>query len=211
MSDSMSFRIRPIDAVRAMGASLKNPDDTAQVVRVIDALNGKSGLRLLDRFVALPGSRAIAMRERTILEVLEDRDEIDDLLGWYLTRLRDTHDLWHVLTGYGRDLLGEAALLAFTYAQTRLHGFGFIVGSVYLRTYLPGAPTRALLIPGMKARSREMIRTGWRRGRAAEWLPGQDWEAILPEPLPDLRHRLAISELEPYQPIRSLGAAALAS
>ena len=33
MSDSMSFRIRPIDAVRAMGASLKNPDDTAQVVR----------------------------------------------------------------------------------------------------------------------------------------------------------------------------------
>ena len=200
MSEPISFRIRPIDAVRALRAAFKNPDDTVQVVRIIDALNGKSGLRLLDRFVALPGSATIARRERTILEVLEDRDalaalpegslgrtyfdfttaeqitadglveatreatgypegdEIDDLLGWYLTRLRDTHDLWHVLTGYGRDLLGETALLAFTYAQTRLHGFGFIVGSVYLRTYLPGAPTPDLLIPGVKARTREMIR-----------------------------------------------------
>ena len=85
------------------------------------------------------------------------------------------------------------------------------MGSVYLRTYLPGAPTPDLLIPGLRARTREMIRHGWRRGRAAEWLPGQDWEAILPEPLTELRRRLAISDPEFYEPDRSLGAPAFSS
>ena len=36
------------------------------------------------------------------------------------------HDLWHVVTGYGRDELGEACLLAFTYAQNKNRGVGFI-------------------------------------------------------------------------------------
>ena len=34
-------------------------------------------------------------------------------------RIRDMHDLWHVLTGYGRDPLGETCVVAFTYAQTK--------------------------------------------------------------------------------------------
>ena len=27
---------------------------------------------------------------------------------WYSRRIRDVHDVWHVLTGYGTDALGEA-------------------------------------------------------------------------------------------------------
>ena len=46
--------------------------------------------------------------------------------AWFFRRVRDLHDLWHVLTGYGRDPLGEVCLLAFTYAQTRLTGLGAI-------------------------------------------------------------------------------------
>lgn len=42
-------------------------------------------------------------------------------------RLRDLHDVFHVLTGYGRDILGEIACLAFTYAQTRNTGVGYVV------------------------------------------------------------------------------------
>ena len=33
-------------------------------------------------------------------------------------RMRDTHDLWHALTGYKGDIIGEAALLGFIFAQT---------------------------------------------------------------------------------------------
>ena len=41
----------------------------------------------------------------------------DDQVDWYMRRLRDTHDLMHVLSGYGRDALGEQCVLAFTYGQ----------------------------------------------------------------------------------------------
>ncbi|HEX4874722.1 MAG TPA: Coq4 family protein, partial [Sphingorhabdus sp.] len=34
-------------------------------------------------------------------------EKFDDLLERYGNRQRDTHDLFHVLTGYGRDALGE--------------------------------------------------------------------------------------------------------
>lgn len=47
-----------------------------------------------------------------------DRPRHDDVLAWYGRRHRDTHDLLHVLTGYGRDALGEQCVLAFTYSQS---------------------------------------------------------------------------------------------
>ena len=46
-----------------------------------------------------------------------DRPKYGDLVEWYAWRRRDTHDLLHVLTGYGRDALGEQCVLAFTYGQ----------------------------------------------------------------------------------------------
>ena len=45
---------------------------------------------------------------------------------WYSRRLRDVHDIWHVLTGYGTDALGEACVVSFSYGQTRNLGFAFI-------------------------------------------------------------------------------------
>src|SRR3546814_16494227 len=42
----------------------------------------------------------------------------DDMLELYGNRLRATHDLFHILTGYGRDALGEQCVLAFSYSQT---------------------------------------------------------------------------------------------
>lgn len=46
-----------------------------------------------------------------------DRPRFNDLVEWFSNRQRDTHDLLHVLTGYGRDALGEQCVLAFTYSQ----------------------------------------------------------------------------------------------
>ncbi len=45
------------------------------------------------------------------------RPRYDDLVQWYGFRQRDTHDLMHVLTGYGRDALGEQCVLLFTHGQ----------------------------------------------------------------------------------------------
>lgn len=45
-----------------------------------------------------------------------------DLIEWFGFRSRDTHDLMHVLTGYGRDGLGEQCVLLFTHGQSPSHG-----------------------------------------------------------------------------------------
>ncbi|MBU2341538.1 MAG: hypothetical protein KKE77_09890 [Alphaproteobacteria bacterium] len=50
------------------------------------------------------------------------RPKYGDLVEWFGNRSRDTHDLMHVLTGYGRDGLGEQCVLLFTHGQSPSHG-----------------------------------------------------------------------------------------
>ena len=113
-------------------------------------------------------------------------------------RLRDMHDLWHVVSGYGRDLFGEAALLAFTYRQIKNRGIGFIVLVAYLKSR------------GEFAYERVMIRDGWRRAKHAAWLPGADWEWLLTRPLDEVRETLGVVPIGDYPVQRSQGAPAIA-
>src|SRR5690606_14315610 len=106
------------------------------------------------------------------------RDDIGPERRLFADRLRDMHDLWHVATGYGRDLVGEAALLAFSYAQTRNPGVGFIVAVAWLRAKGDGAFARPVIVEGYK------------RGRRAAWLPAADWEHLLTLPLERVRAEL---------------------
>ncbi|MEO8604364.1 MAG: Coq4 family protein [bacterium] len=96
-------------------------------------------------------------------------------------RMRDMHDLWHVLTGYGRDEAGEAANLAFTYAQVPNLGIGLIVvaGAVL------GPLDRTFYWP-------RYLWSAWRRGRATSRLTLAAYESLLPLPLCEVRERLAI-------------------
>ncbi len=121
-------------------------------------------------------------------------------------RLRDTHDLWHALTGYQGDLVGEAALLSFILAQTWNPGVAFIVATALVKTH--GQPD-----PAQRSEMRRLIVDGFRRGRAAAWLPAQEWEVLLARPLDDVRHRLGIEPPPNYEPVRpaDLRAAAMAA
>lgn len=56
----------------------------------------------------------------------EGRPRIDDRIEWYLDRLRDSHDLLHILTGFNRDALGEQCVLAFVFKQRPSWGHLFI-------------------------------------------------------------------------------------
>lgn len=114
----------------------------------------------------------------------------DDVLTRYGDRLRDTHDLHHILTGYGRDALGEQCVLAFTYAQQRNLGVGFIAymgGFELKRRVAPSAPI-------MKA-----VHEGYRIGKSAKNLVHEDIYALLKEPLVDARKRLGIPEPVAYK------------
>lgn len=116
-----------------------------------------------------------------------DDDPADDL-GYVRRRMRDTHDLWHAVSGYRGDLLGEASLLAFTFAQTGHLGIGFLAGL--------GA---ALSLNGFAIR---MIAEGYVRGRRAVWLAPVDWAELLPRPLDEVRRRLGVVPVGEYPEVR---------
>lgn len=101
--------------------------------------------------------------------------------------MRDTHDIWHVLTGYQADeSLGEACLVAFSYAQVGGLGWALIGGAAALKSL---QVTRGTLF----ARA---VWEGYRHGRAAAWISGEDYEVLLAEPLEAARARLGIATPE---------------
>jgi ubiquinone biosynthesis protein COQ4 len=192
-------------------------------------LRGRAQLRVFQRFAASPtGAKVIAERRR-LLPVLEDRARLqsldrESLGGCYLTfmqaehldadglvipsaviddpnipaemrllrdRMRDAHDLNHVVTGYGREPVGELCLLAFMYGQTRNRALAFLVLAAVLRRGLG---------PSFRP-ARRALREAWRRGRAAAWLPEQDWEALLDQPLEAVREGLRMPPAPLYQAV----------
>jgi ubiquinone biosynthesis protein COQ4 len=113
-----------------------------------------------------------------------------DLTEWYFNRLRDTHDLFHVLTGYGRDALGEASLLGFSYEQNFNRGILFIAYA--------GA-RQIMKMSGTKAPLYAAIKEGRRLGKAAAKIAHQDIAALMREDISAARARLNIGKPEVYR------------
>ena len=127
-----------VGAFRALAAAKRNPDDFASGVKLVSSLEGRSLERFFQRFIADPAGAAIVREQRSLFELLDDREALAKLspgsLGraylewteseeitaaglanaaesWFaegeisedrrlvMERYRDTHDLWHVLTG----------------------------------------------------------------------------------------------------------------
>jgi len=106
-----------------------------------------------------------------------------DLTQWYFDRLRDTHDLFHVLTTYGRDALGETSLLGFSYSQNHNNGVLFIAyaGAHQIKK-----------VTGTKAPLYASVREGQRNGKAAAKLAHLDVAALMHEDINEARARLGI-------------------
>jgi len=114
----------------------------------------------------------------------------DDQVEWYLNRLRDTHDLFHVLTGYGRDALGEAALLGFSYEQNHNLGVKFIAYA---------AARQIKKVTGTSAPLYAAIREGRDLGKAAAKLAHMDVEAVMRMDIADARTMLNVGEPVMYR------------
>ena len=219
-------------AFSAMRRLIKNPDATDEVFTIIEALSGDSLRKGFSRFVTTNLGRKGLLERRSLLETLLNREYLatlpqHSLAGHYLNfvtkenisakglvepsegmrgmknldadtllfanRQRDMHDLWHTLTHYGRDELGEVCLLAFTCAQSPNRGLAVItlVGIFQLsKRYgrgVSGAAYRA-----------------YQDGKKAAWLPGQDWEYLLTQPIGNVRAQLNIPPPQRYQDLQRL-------
>jgi ubiquinone biosynthesis protein COQ4 len=218
-------------ALRALQRLFKNKEDTAEVFEIMFALNGRAYAadfarlletadggriayervefadRLLDAtWVASfpPGSVGAAYLEFQATEHLSVKGLIDEShkgvpaaeldqrhpYTWWFRRIRDLHDVWHVLTGYGRDALGEMCLAAFSHREVNGPGWALIVAGGFLRCHGPAAGKARLAMLEARALA----------GRAA-WLPGEDYERLMFEPLDAARARLRLSPPRAYQAV----------
>ena len=219
-------------AFSAMRRLIKDPNATEEVFTIIEALSGDSLHQGFRRFVATELGREILADRRSLLKTLLNREYLaslaqHSLAAHYLRfvtkenisaeglvepsegmramqnlhadvrlfahRQRDMHDLWHTLTHYGRDELGEVCLLAFTCAQSPNRGLAFIVlvGMFQLsKRYGWGVFTAAY--------------RAYQDGKYAAWLPAQDWESLLTQPIGKVRAQLHIRPPQRYQDLQRL-------
>jgi ubiquinone biosynthesis protein COQ4 len=215
-------------AASALRKLLANGDDTTQVFVIMRSLNGNQTPRQFAQLMKTPEGPRLAYRRvelaerfsdpafiasfapgtvgaayRSFLEAtgytaagLADISNLDGVAliehphAWFGRRTRDVHDIWHVLTGYKADeTLGEAALVAFSYAQTGGLGWAFIGA---------GAALKSMKVTGGTLFAKA-VWEGYRHGKRAAWLLGEDYEALMHEPLDAARARLRIAEPVAYR------------
>ena len=227
--------MRPFTALKAVRNVLNDPEQTAQVFRVFQALSGPSLKRNFNRFRTTEIGNSVLTEKMDLVDKLNDPDYLTSLpegsLGrtyhqfisreqisaggleeasaeaiaedgyspvsnqqsnpdfdLFVRRTRASHDLFHVLTRYGRDPLGEACLLAFTYGQFKNIAIAFILLAATRRLYRGAGIT----VFGALWR-------GYRDGKNARWLLSANWETMLEQPLETVRDSYRIPAPVRYQ------------
>ena len=100
-------------------------------------------------------------------------------------RVRQTHDIWHVLCGFGTDQYGEVGLQGFYFAQFTNGQSGLILASVILKSILRGKFGELEL-------HIEAFCEGYRNGRIAKSLLAVEWERLWGEDIESLRRRFDV-------------------
>lgn len=92
------------------------------------------------------------------------------------------HDLYHVLTGYGRDPLGEALLLVFSGIHTGSRGARLLgaMAGLRIRSEIPSWPVG------------RMMKEAVGLARGAEHFPTADLASLLPLPLDEARAKVKV-------------------
>ena len=159
-------------------------EDEERLAALPDGSVGRAYLEYLEKN-GLRADGLVQLRRR--FDPVRERGEGE---AWFTDRSELMHDLWHVLTGYGTDRAGEAAILTFTQAQIggRSHallglGIGFQMGRVLQRRDWPGYLLRC-----------------WTRGRRAACLDLLPYEELLPLPLAAVREAVGVGDPDRVHP-----------
>jgi ubiquinone biosynthesis protein COQ4 len=129
---------------------------------------------------ALPDLPSSDRRSRSSTRRIGEADRI----MFFRAHLYETHDIWHVITGFRTDLVGELGLQSFYLSQIPGPLPSLLVAVGFLRS---GIYDQELTNPFMEA----LIR-GWRLGKKAQPLFGVHWDEMWEQPIEDVRRKLGI-------------------
>ncbi len=206
--------LRTARALYGLVTLLRDPDELPQVFEMAEALGTPEALATMIRDIERDpkGARALAERPRLRVDlealralpagtlghefaVMMDTLGLDpaalpelpspDAASFVRAHLTETHDLWHLVTGFGVDWKGEIGLQAFYLAQlpTPLAATLVAVGCLRVARYEMDRREDVMA---------EVVR-GWELGKRAEKLFGVRWDELWAVPLEDVRARLGLS------------------
>jgi ubiquinone biosynthesis protein COQ4 len=114
--------------------------------------------------------------------------QVNSDTNYLLLRLRQTHDLWHVVTGFGTDIPNEIGIKTFELAQTRRPVAGVLVTGGFIKCFLQ-TPEKVNTMLACIAR-------GYSLGLTTQPFLAQKWEDHWNKPLAEWRAELGIPVVE---------------
>jgi ubiquinone biosynthesis protein COQ4 len=112
----------------------------------------------------------------------------DEVIAYLMRRFRQTHDVWHALTGLGTAGHEEVIIHAFSWGQMRLPVSALVVVFGALKHLVLERRWRAL---------RYALREAYESGRDAAPLLAVYWEKMWDQPLASVRARHAVRPCSP--------------
>ncbi len=194
---------------------LRDPKHTESVFDIEDGLRDLEAYKLIEVHVKSDPSMAVMVAERFLAEPhdldalgrlrektlgkmfwhhIEDNGfdpdyyrkiRVETDLDYILMRVRQTHDIWHVVTGIGTDQIGEIALKAFELAQLRRPMAAVIAAGGVIRYMMKEPDEMGSVL--------EAIAYGYRMGASCRPFLAQKWEEHWDRPLENWRTQLGVS------------------
>ncbi len=217
--DQHKDQIHYLTTLRGVLGMLRNPEGTESVFDIEDGLKDiRAADGVVARVAQDPGTAAL-MRERYLAKSVDiaelerlppgslghafarhivdhgfDPDYYRKLdvvtdLDWVMMRMRQTHDIWHVVTGIDTSRLGEIAVKAFELAQT-WRPLAAVITCGGMMRYLMKDPERLGDVM-------THISHGYQLGRHARPLLAQKWELGWRRPLADWRRDVGLPATMP--------------
>lgn len=177
---------------------IKNPSDTMSVYDIEDALiHEKPNQVSMEFILSQPGVESMLQQqylapEPNIEQLLQCPEQslgyqyaryltasgfdphfyrdlkITDHNSYLFMRRRQTHDIWHIVTGFGVDVASELGLKAFELAQTRSPISAILVAGGLVRTLFETPEDLGYLL--------DRLAVGYRMGAKAQPFLAQKWE-----------------------------------
>jgi ubiquinone biosynthesis protein COQ4 len=183
-------------AVGQLSRALLQTDAQAQMIRVLKADPACAAL-IEERYLpprydlnalmqcpedSLGYAYAVMMKDTALYPDLYSDLAIDNEASYAEARLGQTHDIWHLITGFDTSVADEIGLQAFHLAQ-----FPYPLAAMLIANALIGD---TLLDPQSLPGLLRAIEKGWKLGKQAKPLFAQKWELSWDQPIAQLRQEL---------------------
>ncbi|MGA7936642.1 MAG: Coq4 family protein [Kovacikia sp.] len=126
---------------------------------------------------------ASTMKESQLDPAFYRKIQVEDDYSYIALRMRQTHDIWHLITGFGTDLGGELGLQAFTLAQTHSPLAVTILTASIFYTMTSSGSLNVVI---------DHLQKGWQIGTIAQPFLAQKWEEGWEKPVHEWRVELNV-------------------